>query len=117
MMHHVPQAGLTVPAVAGPVERVVRPHSQRSYPSICGFARQVAQVSAVAKLTQAKYGARRTAATRLMSPEADDADQDEAPQHEYLRECPGALLPDEEQPSPEGVRAKLGYEEPEGPLR
>jgi hypothetical protein len=25
-MHHVPQAGLTVPAVAGPVERVVRRH-------------------------------------------------------------------------------------------
>jgi hypothetical protein len=25
MMHHVPQPGLTVPAVAGPVERVVRP--------------------------------------------------------------------------------------------
>jgi hypothetical protein len=24
MMHHVPQPGLTVPAVAGPVERVVR---------------------------------------------------------------------------------------------
>jgi hypothetical protein len=27
MMHHVPQAGLTALAVAGPVERVVRPHS------------------------------------------------------------------------------------------
>jgi hypothetical protein len=26
MMHHVPQAGLTALAVAGPVERVVRPH-------------------------------------------------------------------------------------------
>jgi hypothetical protein len=26
MMHYVPQPGLTVPAVAGPVERVVRPH-------------------------------------------------------------------------------------------
>jgi hypothetical protein len=26
MMHHVPQPGLTVPAVAGPVERGVRPH-------------------------------------------------------------------------------------------
>jgi hypothetical protein len=26
MMHHVPQAGLTVLAVAGPVERVVRRH-------------------------------------------------------------------------------------------
>jgi hypothetical protein len=25
-MHHVPQAGLTALAVAGPVERVVRPH-------------------------------------------------------------------------------------------
>jgi hypothetical protein len=30
MMHHVPQAGLTVPAVAGPVERVVRPHCVRA---------------------------------------------------------------------------------------
>jgi hypothetical protein len=29
MMHHVPQAGLTVPAVAGPVERVVRRHPSR----------------------------------------------------------------------------------------
>ena len=27
MMHHVPQAGLTALAVAGPVERGVRPHS------------------------------------------------------------------------------------------
>lgn len=26
MMHQVPQAGLTALAVAGPVERVVRPH-------------------------------------------------------------------------------------------
>jgi hypothetical protein len=30
MMHHVPQPGLAVPAVAGPVERVVRPHSCRA---------------------------------------------------------------------------------------
>ena len=35
MMHHVPQPGLTVPAVAGPVERGVRP---RSHPATLGFA-------------------------------------------------------------------------------
>jgi len=30
MMHHVPQAGLTALAVAGPVERVVRPQQPHS---------------------------------------------------------------------------------------
>ncbi len=35
-MHHVPQLGLTALAVAGPVERVVRPHSATS-PGV-GFA-------------------------------------------------------------------------------
>jgi hypothetical protein len=35
MMHHVPQAGLTALAVAGPVERGVRPHcAARAYDRI-----------------------------------------------------------------------------------
>jgi hypothetical protein len=40
MMHHVPQLGLTVPAVAGPVERVVRPHLAPAGPNVLRGSKQ-----------------------------------------------------------------------------